>query len=145
LAEALTEDCSAGSRNAGAILVTRMGVYYYAGNLDRVAETGEQLLAVHESVLVPDYWYGYAHYFLGIVAYERNLLYTTADHFCRIEQLRYRVATRVFQDVLIGLALVTRARGEADKAREYAASARSFAIEMSDLYAMQISNSFQIL
>jgi hypothetical protein len=72
----------------------------------------------------PDYWYGYAPYFLGRVAYERNLLETAADYFGQVEQMRYRVHTRLYHDSLIGLALVACARGEVDRAGTYASSAR---------------------
>jgi LuxR family maltose regulon positive regulatory protein len=45
---------------------------------------------------------------------------------------------------MIGLALVAWARGEKDRAREYAATSQSFAIEMNDPYSMQIYESFKI-
>jgi LuxR family maltose regulon positive regulatory protein len=94
-------------------------------------------------VPLPDYWRGYAHYFLGSVAYERNLVDTAADHFRCAEQLRYRMMTRSYHDVLIGLSLVAWARGEVDVAKEYAVSAQNFAVEVKDPYSLKISDSFK--
>ena len=144
LAEALVEDCAEGSRNAGAFLVAQTGVYYYAGDLNAVEVTAKQILSVHETVFVPDFWYAYAPYFLACSAYERNLLDTAAEHFGQVEKMRYVISTRLYQDALMGLALAAWAKGETDRAWEYAAAARSFAREKSDPYSLQIANSFQI-
>jgi LuxR family maltose regulon positive regulatory protein len=144
LAKALLEDCTAGSRIAGHLLAARMVILSYAGDLAAIQENANQMLAMHETAPIPDYWYGYAHYFLGSVAYERNLLDTAADHFGHVEQIRYRVNTRLYHDNLIGLALVAWARGNADRAREYAGAAWSFAIETNDTYSLHISDSFRI-
>ena len=144
LDEALTDDLSAGSRNAAQLLVAKTAIHYYQGEFNAVEEAAKQILKIHEIVSLPEYWYGYAHYFLGCVAYERNYLDTAANHFRRVMQMRYRVTTRVYQEVTIGLALVACARGELDKAREYAVSARSFAMEMGDPYSNEISDSLQV-
>jgi len=93
---------------------------------------------------VPEFWYVYAPYFLACSAYERNLLDTAAEHFGRIEPMRYTITTRLYQDVLIGLAITAWAKGETDRAWECAEAARSFAREKSDPYSLQISDSFQI-
>jgi LuxR family maltose regulon positive regulatory protein len=143
LSEALTEDCAEGSRNAGVFLVTRAGISYYAGDWNAIEKTAERILSLHETVPVPDYWYAYALYFLACSAYERNLLDTAAQHFGQIEQMRYAINTRLYQDALVGLALVAWAKGKMDRASEYTVATRSFAMEMSDPYSMQIANSFQ--
>ena len=143
LAQALAEDCAEGSRNAGVLLVAQTGIRYYAGDMNATEETAKRILSVHETVPTPVYWYAYAHYFLACSAYEHNLLDTAAEHFGQIEQMRYSISTRLYQEALIGLALVAWAKGETGRAKEYAVAASSFAIEMSDPYSMHISNSFQ--
>jgi LuxR family maltose regulon positive regulatory protein len=144
LSEALLEDCAEGSRNAGVLLVALTGINYYAGDLNAVEETAKRILTDHESVPVSDYWYAYALYFLACSAYERNLLDSASEHFGRIEQMRYTVTTRLYQEALIGLAIIAWAKGETDQAWECAAAARSFAMEKSDPYSLQIANSFHI-
>jgi LuxR family maltose regulon positive regulatory protein len=143
LAEALTEDCAEGSRNAGVFLVTRTGISHYAGDWNAVEETANRILSLHETVPVPDYWYAYAFYFLACSAYERNLLDAAAEHFGQIEQMHYAINTRLYQDALMGLALVAWAKGETDRAGEYTIAARSFAMETRDPHSMQIASSFQ--
>jgi len=143
LEDALTETYAEGSRNVGAFLVTQAVIHYYAGNFNAVKKIAERMLTIYESVPLPDYWEGYAHHFLGSVAYERNLLDTAEDHFRCAEQLRYRIMTRVYHDALIGLSLVAWARGEVDAAKEYAVSARNFAVEVNDPYSSKISDSFE--
>jgi LuxR family maltose regulon positive regulatory protein len=142
LSEALSGDCSAGSRNIGIILMARMAIHCYEGNLDAVEEIAGQVLESHKTVPVADFWLNTAYYFLGSVAYERNLMDRAADCFGRVEQMIYRVNTPVYHDCLIGLALVALAGQKTAKAREYADRALSFAIEMNDLYSRQMSDSF---
>ena len=101
------------------------------------------MLTIYESVPLSDYFIGYAHHFLGSVAYERNLLDTAEDHFRCAEQLRYRMVTRVYHDALIGLSLITWARGEVDIAKKYAVSAWNFAVEVNDPSSLNISDSFE--
>jgi LuxR family maltose regulon positive regulatory protein len=141
--DALTETYAAGSRNVGPFLTTQAVIHYYEGNFNAVKKSAERMLTINESVPLPDYWRGYAHYFLGSVAYERNLVDTAADHFRCAEQLRYRMMTRSYHDVLIGLSLVAWARGEVDVAKEYAVSAQNFAVEVKDPYSLKISDSFE--
>jgi LuxR family maltose regulon positive regulatory protein len=143
LAKALVEDCAEGSRNVGVLLGARTAISYYAGDLSAVEETAERTLTVHETIPVPDYWYAYALYFLACSAYERNLLDIAAEHFGRIEQMRYSISTRLYQDALMGLALVAWAKGETDRAGEYTVAAHSFARERSSPDSLQIANSFQ--
>lgn len=143
LADALAADCSEGSRNAGPFLTAATTIHYYAGNFNEVDKCADRMLAIHETVPVPDYWYGYAHYFLASVAYERNRLAVSAEHFSRVEQLRYRVNTRLYHDALLGLAFVALAEGETDGARECAKRARAFAVEMNDPYSLIISAWFE--
>jgi len=144
LSRALAEDCAAGSRGAGHLLTARAAVYWYSGDLSAAEATAKQILLVHQTVPVADTWYGYAHFFLGCAAYEHNLLDTAAEKFGCGEQLRYRVSTRLYQEMLFGLALVAQAKDEAVRAKEYAASAHAFAVEMNDASSLQMAASFQI-
>jgi len=144
LDEALTADCSAGSLNAGHLLATKMAILLYAADLHAVEVNARKIMNVHETATQPDYWLGYGPYFLGSVAYERNLLDVAADQFGRVEQMRYRVNTRLYHDALIGLMLVAWARGDKEEAKTHAAGAFSFAIEANDPYSMQISDSIQL-
>ena len=143
LEDALAETYAEGSRNVGPFLTAQACIRHYEGNFNAVRKSAERMLTIHETVPLPDYYRGYAHYLLGSVAYERNLLDTAAEHFRCAEQLRYRIMTRVYHDALIGLSLVARARGEADVAKEYAVSARNFAVEVKDPYSLKISDSFE--
>jgi len=143
LAKAVSEDCSTGSRNMPAFLTARAAIHYYGGELRAVEQTAEQLLSVQNALPVPEFWQGYAHHFIGSVAYERNLLDTAAEHLGRIVQMRYLVSSRLYQDALLGLALVAQARGSRVKAREYVDSARLFAVEMNDSYSLHMAESLQ--
>ena len=143
LAKAMSEDCSLDSSNMAAFLTARAAIHYYAGDLPAVEQTAEQMLSVQTAVPVPETWQGYAHHFIGSVAYERNLLDSAAEHFGRVAQMRYRVSTRLYQEALLGLALVAQARGAKIKAREYVESAKVFAVEMNDSYSLQMAGSLQ--
>jgi LuxR family maltose regulon positive regulatory protein len=57
--------------------------------------------------------------------------------------MRYLVSTRLYQDALLGLALVAQARGARVNAREYVDSARVFAVDMNDSYSLQMAGSLQ--
>ena len=143
LAKVSIEDCAEGSRNAGGFLLLRTTIHHYAGELSAVEKTGKQVLRVHETFPMPDYWYAYALYYIACSAYERNLLETAAEHFGRIEQMRYAVSTRLYQEALIGLALVAWAQGETNRAGEYTAAANSFARERNSSGSLMIANSLQ--
>jgi ATP/maltotriose-dependent transcriptional regulator MalT len=144
LEDARAQDQAEGGFAAGTFLTAKAAIYYYQGNFNAVKASAEQMLASHETVPMPDFWRGYAYYFLGSVAYERNLLDTAAEHFRLAEQLRYRMVSRSYQDVLIGMALVAWAEGDAERARSYTAAVRSFAVELNNPAYMRISESFKI-
>jgi len=143
LSKALTDDCSEGSPNAGQLLVAKTMILSYASDWDAVKESAESVLSVHKTAPQADNWLGYAHFFLGSAAYERNLLNDAMNHFDRIKQIRYLVTTRLYHDALVGLALTAWAKADTDKAREYADEAYAFAIETGDPLSMQMSNLVQ--
>ena len=144
LAQALTDDCSKGSPNAGHLLVTKISILSYAADWGAVEENSKLILKIHKDTPQADYWLGIGVYFLGSAAYERNSLDAAAVHFDRVKQMRYRVTTRFYHDTLIGLALVAWAKGDTNSAERYADAAHSFAIETGDPLSMQMSNLIQI-
>lgn len=143
LSEAISKARSTGSRYAGAYLTVQAGIYFYAGNLAATKQTAEQILELYKTGAVHVYWVCHAHWLLGSTAYEGNRLDAAEAHFRFVEQMRYRVNTRPYHDSLIGLAFIALARGDMVAAREYAVSARSFAIEVNDAYSSKISDSFE--
>lgn len=142
LSDVLSDDCRAGSRNVGTILAARMAIHLYAGDLAAVREVAHKVLKIHETVPVSLYWLSHAHYFLGSVAYEQNLLEDAADHFGHIEQDMYQVNSRIYHECLLGLALVSQARKDQANALNYADKAEAFAIHMNDPISRQMSESF---
>lgn len=144
LEESFSEDCSNGCRNASQLLVARSAIHLYSGNLEAVRLTANHMLLLSESMPMPEYWCAYAPYFLGYAAYEQGLLDDAAEYFARVEALRYRINTRLYHDALLGSALVFQARGEPDKAWEYADLARVFAVKAGDPFSLKFSDSFEI-
>jgi LuxR family maltose regulon positive regulatory protein len=144
LAQDFAADAAQGSRHAGRLLTMRMIVAFYAGDLAAVEQSAQQQLALHDTVPIPDWWRSYGHYFLGHVAYERNLLDTTAAHLARVEALPYRVNPLLYHDSLLGLALIAQARGEADALRHYTAVARTFARKSQSAFVKAASETFTL-
>ncbi|MDD2319313.1 MAG: LuxR C-terminal-related transcriptional regulator [Geobacteraceae bacterium] len=137
-----SKDCSNGCRNAGQLLMARLAIHLYSGDLDAVRSTAKQMLRLSETIHIPDYWLAYAPYFLGCVAYEQGQLESAAEYFSSVEPLRYCVSTRLYHDALLGSALVNQAKGETDRAWEYASFARVFALETGDSFSYTCSGSF---
>ncbi len=144
LNRALADDCSEGSPNAGQLLTAKTTILSYAVDWDAVKECANLILNVHKTAPQSDNWLGYAHYLLGSAAYERNLLDDAMDHFGRVEQMRYRMTTRLYHDALIGLALAAWAKADADSAESYADAAYSFAIGTGDPLSMHMSDLLQV-
>ncbi len=101
------------------------------------------MAAIHQAVSVPEFWLGYVDYFLGVVAYERNRLEEAADHFRKLEPLRYRMLGRDYHDSLLGLSMIALAQGDLKSAEQYAAKARTFAHEIRDPKSTRHSNSHE--
>jgi ATP/maltotriose-dependent transcriptional regulator MalT len=144
LDKALTDDCAAGSLNAGHLLTTKAAIFSYAANWDAVEASAKSILTIHKVVSQADYWIGYAHFFLGSAAYERNQLDRASEHFNAVEKLRYLVNTRVCHDALLGQALVAIAEADAERVELYRAAAYSFAIETKDPFSKQMSDWFEV-
>lgn len=143
LEESFSADCTNDCRNSGQLLVARAAILLYSGNLDAVRDTANQMLLFSETIPIPEYWLAYAPYFLGSVAYEQGLLDSAAEYFSKVAALRYCVNTRLYHDALLGSALVSQARGETNRAWEYAASARVFATEAGDPFSLKYSDTFE--
>lgn len=144
LDDALSQDCSEGSGNAGNILAAKAVIHAFAGNLDGIQDVSNHMVITHRISPLPEYWYGYAHYLSGYTAYERNLLDIAAEQFGLVKKMIYRVNTRLYHDCLLGLALTARACNSAAKAWGYANEAKSFAIETKDPISMRMSDSFNL-
>jgi LuxR family maltose regulon positive regulatory protein len=102
------------------------------------------MLALHETIPIPEWWRSYGYYFLGQVAYERNLLDSAATHLAQVEALRYRVNPLLYHDSLLGLALISQAQGDATTLWHYAARARTVARESRSIYAQAASTTFAL-
>jgi len=87
---------------------------------------------------------GHGYYLLGPEAYERNRLHEASDWFRRVAALRYLVTSRLYQDALIGLALVAHAEGDTAELETHTAEARAWAIEVGDSTSLRIANSLEI-
>jgi LuxR family maltose regulon positive regulatory protein len=102
------------------------------------------VLKLNERIPMPGYWEGYAHYFPGVVAYERNLLDEAEACFRRLEERRYIVSSRLYQDALLGRALVAWARGDENALDAFCAAARAYANEVGDPTSLRIMRSFEL-
>lgn len=139
------EDALRGGKNAADILVARGANLVRAGELDAVFRTAQQLLTLQEENHPSlNYYYGYAYYFLAIVAYERNHPDAAADYLDHIRQMRFRVNTRLYFESLIGMAHVARAGGDESKVELYLSEARAFAVETQNANAFRIVNALEI-
>jgi LuxR family maltose regulon positive regulatory protein len=121
-----------------------MFIYFYAGDLAAVEQSAQQMLAHHETMPIPEWWLSYSQYFLGKVAYERNVLDAAAEHLARVEALPYRVNPLLYHDSLLGLALIAQARGEAATLRHYTAVARGFARQSRSAFVKAASETFAL-
>ncbi len=144
LDKALTDDCAEGSINSGHLLATKAAIGTYEANWDVVEASARSVQEIHKTASQADYWFGFAYYFLGCAAYERNQLDSASEYFGVIEKMRYLVNTRLYHDTLIGQALVAMAEADAERVKKYSTAAYSFAIETKDPLSKQISDWFEV-
>lgn len=116
----------------------------YANQLGEVQRLASRLVAHHEREPVPEFWLGYVHHLLGMVAYERNELDEAAAWFQRIASRRYIIISRAYLDALIGLALVANARGDMAGVDAHGADAWDWAVEIGSPASLTIGNSFAL-
>ena len=143
LEQALAE-AGPGSPHAAELLVVAAVLRLYALDLDTCRTIALQVLELNESVPVSAFWQGYAHHLIGMVAYEQNRLDEAEASFQAVEDLRYVVATRLYQDALLGSALVAMARNDTETAESYCCTARNYAVEIGDSQSLYIGRAFEL-
>jgi len=132
------------SPHVAELLVTQAVLNLYALELDACRARSLQVLELNERVPLSDFWLGYADHFAGMVAYERNLLDEAEARFRRVKGRRYLVASRLYQDALLGLALVALARNDAEALEAYCVDAGAYATEVGDPTSLRILRSFEL-
>lgn len=123
------------------------------GELAEVIHAAQQSIAAVEAaedrgdwqdIGFVDIWHAWAHYLLGAAYYEQNELAAAAQHWQRVESMRYHTNPGVYHDSLLGLALIAQANGTPDQATTLAGAAREFAVEMRRPGLMVFSDSFEV-
>jgi ATP/maltotriose-dependent transcriptional regulator MalT len=140
LEHAIADASATGSPGIDALLFAQVVMHWYAAEPNAVAVVARRILALDDATMVQDYYRGAAHQLLGMVAYGRNQLEAAAAEFSQVVGMRYTVSARVHQDALIGLCLVARANGDADRAASYAAEVRAAAMQAGDPMSLAIAN-----
>ncbi len=99
-----------------------------AGELEPTRRVARVLLdgATHTGVAIMLSW---AHWFLGLVCFERNELEAAALHFQQIVDNRYVSQLTAYRDAVAGLALIHLIRGEALQAWQMVDSVSQFDLE----------------
>jgi len=126
------------------LILAQMGLSIYDHDLKTCRDRCRLMLELNDRVPLPVFWTSYAHYFLGVVAYEQNLLDEAEACFRCLEDLRYVVPSRVYQDALIGLSLVARARGDEQALGDFCRAARAYSHEVGDPTSLRIISSFEL-
>lgn len=132
------------SPNVAELSICEAGLCLYANELETCRNQCLLLLQLNECIPMPEYWEGYAHYFPGVVAYERNLLDEAEACFRRLDERRYVVSSRLYQDALLGRALVAWARGDEQAVDAHCRAARAYATEVGDPMSLRIMRSFEL-
>ena len=132
------------SPNVAELNICQAGLNLYANELESCRDRCRLVLKLNERIPMPGYWEGYAHYLPGVVAYERNLLDEAEACFRRLEERRYIVSSRLYQDALLGRALVAWARGDEKAVDDFCAAARAYANEVGDPTSLRIMRSFEL-
>jgi LuxR family maltose regulon positive regulatory protein len=132
------------SPNVAELNICQAGLSLYANELEACRDRCRLVLKLNERIPMPGYWEGYAHYLPGVVAYERNLLDEAEACFCRLEARRYIVSSRLYQDALLGRALVAWARGDEKAVDAFCAAACAYANEVGDPMSLRIMRSFEL-
>lgn len=129
LIEAALERASsqAGWRHLVTLFGGLYGIAIRAGALDDLRIAAErELAAAREQSANPGY---YAHYTLGLVAYERNDLASAAAHFDSLIAGQYQIPHIVVVSGMVGRGLVCLAYGDPDEASAWVERARCLAEE----------------
>jgi LuxR family maltose regulon positive regulatory protein len=126
------------------LLVAASVLHLYELNLGDCSALSDQLIALSKRIPMSSAWLGYAYHLAGMVAYEQNRLDDAKRYFKHLESFRYRVPSRLYQDALLGQALVAVARNNTESAKAYCSKARAYAIETGDPTSLHISRSFEL-
>jgi len=143
LEDAVSEAAATRPSRIGELLFVEGALHLYAADLASTERTAVRALATHETAPMPDYWLAHVLFLCAAVAYERNRLDEAAVALGRVAATRYRTNARIWQDGLIGLCLVARARADAVGVARYAAQVRAAAVESGDPTAVRLADSLE--
>jgi len=143
LERAAAEGQAAEKGRIGIYLMGAAFLHLYAADMEATRTFAQRMLATHETLPMPDFVLTHAHYLLGAVAYEHDELEEAAAELGQVARMRYRTGSRLCQDAMIGLALVARARGDAEAEACHVADARAFALEVGDPVSLLIADSLE--
>lgn len=145
---ALAEDAAYGRATSIIVLGACIISHLYAGELLEVAQTATRLLALTDPPQLPRAWQGvsfvevwrqYAHYYLGVVCYERNELVAATQHWQEVEKSPPQLNSRAYHESLLGLALLAQVRGSVTAALAYAQASNEFATALGNPTALASS------
>ncbi len=110
------------------ILIGLMSNYEAAGDLPHLEEVAEALLPLSTAHALP-MSASWAHYALGLSAYQRNDLATAEEHFTAVVDAQDAAHFLAARDSLLGLSLTYQAQGRTDLARSTAEQASQRMLE----------------
>ncbi len=118
LQKALHEQ-SAHPNSIARLLLAQALIYLAAGKLSQLEHTARHLLHIAQEagLATSQYW---AHWYLGVVHYERNNLDAAVFHFSVVIANQHHAHFWAMQDALCGLALAYQAQGSGIKAQKIA-------------------------
>ena len=140
LESAIADASATGERGIDLLLLTQAVLHWYGVELSAVVLSANRLLALHDATPIQHYHLGQAHHMLGLVAYAQNRLAEAATEFGRVVAIRYQVNSRFYQDALIGLCLIAKARGDAAGVASYAAAVRAAALQAGDTVSLGLAD-----
>jgi LuxR family maltose regulon positive regulatory protein len=142
LNEGAREDTPAVGPIRGRIRGTGCIIHWMAGNLPAIEQTATRALEVIRPTSQGDS-YSWSRLFLSMVAYQRNDLTSAEQHAWAVEERRYAGVIAAGIQSIILRALIHQARGEPEQARQVAAEARRYLIEIHRERLMPFAEAFQ--
>lgn len=127
-------------------------IHLYAAELSKAEQAAKHMLdmsntpwahAAWQGVAFVGVWRAWAHYFLGVVAYERNELAVATSYWKQIETMRYKTHPATYHQALVGLALIALATKNCNQAHCYAELAHEFAVEIQNKFALMNSTALE--
>jgi len=133
-----------GAPNAlvGRVLFALAYMHYFTGELTSAQRFAQALLevATRGNLALSAGW---AHYVLGVIAYEWNDLATAVQHFTTLVEKRYSSNILTAHNSWLGLAWIEQVRGRFDEAQQQVASLLQFDQEQDQLHLLALVHSFQ--